>query len=138
VTVPIKISALIKGLQTGWRDLHYKHDNSWWESFGGAKTQQWVQIWLLSVNGTMLLSLVAGLARLIMAALSGGSDLVDVALPVTFGMVQALVIMWVTFDPLVYIMKGNAPTLSLRWVEVCVLVGMAIVTFAVMTAAQDY
>ena len=72
-------------------------------------------------------------ARLIVAAfVDGGSGLVDVALPVAFGMVQALITMWITYDPLMYIMKGNAPRLSLRWLEVTVLVGMAFVTFAII------
>ena len=137
VTVPIKMRAVLKGLRTGWNDMKDKHDNSWWESFGAAKAQQWVQIWLLAVNGAMVLSLIVGPARLIVAAfVDGGSGLVDVALPVAFGMVQALITMWITYDPLMYIMKGNAPRLSLRWLEVTVLVGMAFVTFAIVNASS--
>merc|ERR1712118_50956 len=60
VTVPIKMRAVVKGLQTGWQDIVHKHDNSWWESFGAAKAQQWVQIWLLAVNFMMILSLIVG------------------------------------------------------------------------------
>jgi len=131
VTVPIKMRAIVKGLQTGWQDLAHKHDNSWWESFGAAKAQQWVQIWLLAVNGAMVVSLIAGPIHLIVAW-AQGSGLVDVALPCVFGMVQAVINMWVTYDPLMYIMKGNAPRLSLRWIEVAVLVAMAMITFAII------
>ena len=37
VTVPIKIRAIYKGFITGYADISLKHDNSWWESFGGAR-----------------------------------------------------------------------------------------------------
>ena len=43
VTVPIKIRAIYKGLLTGYADISLKHDNSWWESFGGSKTAQVAQ-----------------------------------------------------------------------------------------------
>ena len=50
--------------------------------------------------------------------------------------VQAILIIWVTFDPLMYILKGNTPKLSLRWMEVTVLIGMALVTFAVINSEE--
>ena len=67
---------------------------------------------------------------------TGTTGIIDVALPVVFGMVQAVINMWITYDPLMYIMKGNAPSLSLRWLEVLVLVGMAFVTFAIVSASS--
>jgi hypothetical protein len=138
VTVPIKMRAIIKGLQTGYADLALKHDNSWWESFGAAKAQQWVQLWLLAVSGSMVVALIAGPIQLVLAWTKGTpgfrSDLIDVALPVGFGMVQAAINLWVTYDPLMYILKGNTPRLSLRYLEVSVLVTMAVITFAVLSS----
>ena len=61
--------------------------------------------------------------------------MIDVALPVVFGMVQAAINIWITHDPLMYIMKGNAPRMSLRWLEVSVLVAMALITFAIIQAS---
>ena len=136
VTVPIKMRAVVKGLETGWKDLAHKHDNSWWESFGAAKAAQWVQIWLLAINFFMYLALIVGPLQLLFAWREGGSRLTDVALPVVFGMVQAVLIIWVTFDPLMYIVRGNTPSLSLRWAEVTVLIGMALVTFAVINSEE--
>jgi len=135
VTVPIKMRAVVKGLQTGWLDMYHKHDNSFWESFGAAKAQQWVQIWLLAINAAMWGSLIAGPTHLLVAWLGGENNVVDVALPVCFGMVQAILNIWITYDPLMYILKGNAPKLSLRWMEVAVLVGMALVTYAVINSS---
>lgn len=136
VTVPIKIRAIFKGLQTGWMDLAHKHDNSWWESFGAAKAQQWVQIWLLGIHVIMIVSLIVGPIHIILA-LVNAHTIMDVVLPVGFGMVQAVIVLWVTHDPLMFILKGNAPRLSLRYVEVSVLVLMALITSLIIASAAD-
>ena len=57
--------------------------------------------------------------------------------PVGFGMVQAVIVLWVTHDPLMFILKGNAPRLSLRYVEVSVLVLMALITSLIIASAAD-
>ena len=62
----------------------------------------------------------------------GLSAVVEVALPIIFGCVQAMINLWITYDPLMYLMRGTPPRLSLRWLEVGVLVGMGLATYAVI------
>jgi len=137
VTVPIKIRAIYKGFLTGYRDMVQKHDNSWWESFGGSKTAQWVKIWLMSINFAMVVSILASIYWLITAALGIGTyTLVDVTLPVIFGMVQAVINLWVTYDPLIFILKGNVPRVTLRYVEATVMVAFALLTVFFVNATS--
>jgi len=137
VTVPIKLRAILKGFQTGYRDVVQKHDNSWWESFGGSKTAQWVKIWLMSINFTMVVSVLASFYWLLTAAFGLGSyTLVDVTLPVIFGMVQAIINIWVTYDPLFFILRGNMPRVTLRYVEAVVMVTFAIMTLFFVSATS--
>ena len=138
VTVPIKIRAIYKGFITGYRDMVQKHDNSWWESFGGSKTAQWVKIWLMSIFFFMILSLLIGTYWLLSAAFGSATyTLIDVALPVFFGMAQAVINLWVVYDPLIFILKGNVPRVTLRYVEAVMMVTFAVVTIFFMNATAS-
>jgi len=133
VTVPIKIRAIFKGFSTAWRDVFGYHDNSWWESFGAGHTKAWVQCWLLFVFCTMLLSIIAGPARVIMAAVQG-APYDDMLFPVGFGAIQALVNMWVISSPLWYMIKDakERPKPSLRYINLAVLLVVAAAVFVVL------
>ena len=127
VTVPIKLRAVFKGLSSGWKDVVRRHDNSFWESFGGGGAAQWVRIWLLSVSVAMASCLIVGPAQLITVSLRGGA-LSEVALPVGLGMAQAATTLWLLWDPLRFTLKGHVPRPSLRYVEAAMLIVVAFVT----------
>ena len=127
VTVPIKLRAVFKGLSSGWKDVVRRHDNSFWESFGGGGAAQWVRIWLLLVCAAMVSCLVVGPAQLVACSLRGGS-LSEVALPVGLGMAQAATTLWMLWDPLRFTLKGNVPQPSLRYVEAAMLIIVAFIT----------
>jgi hypothetical protein len=127
VTVPIKLRAISKGISTGWLDVKHKHDNSWWESFGAAQAAQWVQMWLLALAFIMVAALIAGPVHLIAACFTPeGPD--HMYIPVFFGMTIACINLWVIWEPLFYILKGNRPRATLRYVEVVVLMTVTAIT----------
>ena len=110
--------------------MRHKHDNSWWESFGAAQAAQWVQMWLLGLFFAMVAALIAGPIHLIVGAFSdeGPSHMY---IPVGFGMTIAFINLWVLWEPLFYIMKGNRPKITLRYLEVVVLVVMTVITLSI-------
>jgi len=134
VTVPIKLRAIYKGIITGRADVVGKKDNSFWESFGTPVAAGWVQMWLLSIWASMIVAIIAGIVR-IWHVLIYGPDVLDVVLPCGFGMINAVVVMWATFDPLAYVLADKGPRLSLRYVEVVVMLSLAFVTFSVLMSS---
>jgi len=136
VTVPIKMRAVVKGLSTGWLDVQHKHDNSWWESFGAAQAAQWVQIWLMLVSGAMAASLIVGPVHLVIGAFSE-DGVSHIIIPIGFGMTVALINLWVLFDPLIYILSGNKPRITLRYLEVVVLIVMTLITISLVSGPGD-
>ena len=133
VTVPIKLRAVAKGLQTGWKDMVHHHDNSWWESYGPGKAAEWVKLWLLLLATANCVAIVAGPINLILAARAGGQEGVsEVVLPIGFGLIQAILNLWLIMDPLRYILAGGAPRPTMRNAEVLVLLLLAVVTFVLI------
>ena len=91
VGVPIKMRAVVKGLLTGYNDIMRYHDNSWWESYGGGKAAQWVKVWLVLLTATNCVAIIAGPIVIGLAYQTGGQlGVAEVALPVGFGLIQAL------------------------------------------------
>jgi len=136
VTVPIKLRAIVKGIQTGLRDRWQYHDNSWWESFGGGHAKASVQTWLTLVYTMMILSLIVGPVRILVAYFTN-SSVVDKIFPVLFGISQAMINLFVLNDPIRYVMQGQGdrPRFSLRYVNVGVLLVITII--AVHLKMQD-
>lgn len=138
VTVPIKMRAVLKGLLTGYADVVRFHDNSWWESYGGGKAAQWVKVWLVLLtvaNGAAIIAgpIVLGLAY----QATGNVGVTEVALPVGFGLIQAILNIWMIWDPLLFILKGGVPRLTMRKAELVVLLLLAIVTFVLIEEAAN-
>lgn len=134
-----------------------------------------MQLWLLMVSFAMTTALLAGVWRLVYVAIYG-PDVMQVALPVGFGMVQATITLWVIYDPLMvrdlpsssprsrlippptshphlppspispthlpylhrppaqFVLKGNAPRVSLRHIEMVVILTLAVITFALLAS----
>ena len=135
VTVPIKIRALMKGLQTGYKDVVGKRDNSFWESLGAGQAATSVQLWLLLVAGAMLAAIVAGIWKLVRVYIYG-PNVLEVALPVGFGMVQSVITLWVIYDPLMFVLRGNAPRVSLRHIEMVIILILALITFSLLNSER--
>ena len=92
----------------------------------------------MSIFFFMIISLIAGIYWLLTAALGAGSyTLIDVTLPVFFGMVQAFINLWVIYDPMMFILKGNVPRVTLRYVEAVVMVAFALVTVFFVSATTS-
>ena len=129
VTVPIKLRAVMKGLATGYADVVGKKDNSFWVSFGTAQAVQWVQAWLASCMLAMIAGLVGGVVNLCMHF-----DDPEVVAACAFGMVLALIQIWILWEPAFYVLKGRTIKLSLRHTEVLVL--LAIGCFVIFAASS--
>jgi len=129
VTVPIKLRAIMAGVRTGYRDVFQYHDNSWWESFGGGHAKSSVQAWLMLVYLFMILSLIIGPVNILISVFSADSNTAEQVFPVLFGMVTALINLFVLYDPVKYLFqdKGDRPKFSLRYTNLLVLVTIAIV-----------
>lgn len=121
VTVPIKLRAIYKGLKTGWNDVVARHDNSWWESFGGSGAVTWVRIWLISIFLSMTVTMAAGILRLIVVGVTEElSEFTRELLPLLYGCALALINLLTIFEPLRFILKGQSAGVGLRWTEVAV------------------
>jgi hypothetical protein len=132
VTVPIKLRAVVKGLSTGWDDVVGKKDHSFWVSSGGQpQAVQWVQVWLCSI---MLLMISALLAAVIIMLMRRDQDTIEACV---FGMVLAVVQVWMLWEPCFFVMKGRQLKVSLRHTEVILLLalGMAFIVVSAPLAA---
>ena len=49
-------------------------------------------------------------------------------------MTIAVINLWVLYDPLLYILKGNRPRITLRYLEVIVLLVMTLITLSIIGA----
>jgi len=137
VTVPIKLRAIMKGFQTGMRDIYSYHDNSWWESFGGGHAKSSVQMWLIVVCSVMIISLIVGPIQLIVALVQK-TQVSAKLFPVLFGMVQAALNLWVLYDPTKYILqnKSDRPSFSLRYVNLGIIAVITIVALSMHYGSQ--
>ena len=132
VTVPIKLRAVVKGLSTGWDDVVGKKDHSFWVSFGGQpQAVQWVQVWLCSIMLVMFASLLAAAIIMLMRR---DQDTIEACV---FGMVLAVVQIWMLWEPCFFVMRGRQLKVSLRHTEVILLLalGMAFIMISAPMAA---
>jgi hypothetical protein len=114
------------------------HDNSWWESYGGGKAAQWVKVWLVLLTVANVAAIIAGPIVIGIAYMNDGTTGVkEVALPVGFGLIQAILNTWMIWDPLRFILKGGVPRLTMRKAELVVLLLLAIVTFVLIEEAAN-
>ena len=136
VTVPIKLRAIAKGFQTGYRDIFNYEDNSWWESFGGGHAKNAVQTWLIVVCTVMALGMIVGPIQLIVMHFRNQLDPTNV-FAVLFGMAMSAINLWVLWSPTWYLLKdkGDRPGFSLRYVNVGVIL---IITIAVLAIDRTW
>jgi hypothetical protein len=121
VTVPIKLRAVGLGLISGYDDVHGKQDHSFWVSTGGVeKAVQWVQTWLCAV---MLLMFASVIAAVIIAATRRDQDTIEACV---FGIILAVVQIWILWEPCFFVMQGQRLQISLRHTEVIMLLGVGL------------
>jgi len=134
LTVPIYIRAIWIGLRTGIYDTVYYHDNSFWDTFSTSTTTHWVVLWVATVSFAMAASVVVALVRLIAAATE--DQFTSMALPLAYGIIQALYRLFILYEPFMYLMfkerKYRSLVLSPRTLEFLVIVLLAIVTAAIV------
>jgi len=126
VAVPIKLRAIIFGLQSGWADIRQKKDNSFWISFGGEATINYVRMWLQVLVMTMALTVVIALIKLIVYGITNTLYFYKVVMPLSFAMASALNYISSTLEPFRYLVVGNAVTLMPRWAELLVMLAMLV------------
>ena len=92
-----------------------------------------MKLWLMLLATANVVAIIAAPIVLVMAARAGGQEGVsEVVLPVGFGLIQAILNLWLILDPLRYILAGGAPRPTMRNAEVLVLVLLAVVTFVLI------
>ena len=126
VTLPIKLRAILKGFTTSYNDRYYKHDNSWWTSFGTAGAIIWVRRWLLLLITVMLATAVGAVVHIIVLAFGGLPRLIEGSLPLAFSLLTSVHYLWLCYEPFRFVMKGSNVTLPPRFAEVAVTVFMLI------------
>jgi len=130
VTVPLKVRAVFKGLATGYEDVVQKKDNSFWVSFGTAAAVQWVQVWLCAAVATMFASILGAIINMIIDPVQ------DTYIACVFGLVLAVIQIWILWEPTFFVMRGRTMKMSMRHTEILILlaIGMAFVMLSGSTA----
>ena len=125
VAVPIKLRAIIKGFQTGYNDRYLYHDNSFWISFGASATLLWIRRWLLLMMTLLVVTLLASIINICIAASQGVNPLLEKAMPLAYAALAAINYIWLLSEPFAYLMKGKGVFgVAPRWIEIAISLAM--------------
>jgi len=124
VTLPIKIRAIFKGITTGYNDRYYKHDNSWWTSFGTSGALLWVRRWLLLLVSVMFATAIIAVVHAIVLAVQGVALLIEAALPLAFAFLISIHYIWLCYEPARFVLKGSSLDIAPRFAEVGITILM--------------